>query len=419
MEVLVDILKRVPAKSVCCIRCVSKTLLSIVDSPSFVTLHTRFLLSPDSHVPPAPPQLILRCLRSHCGTTSNEIMTLHSLDYDHANAQGAKLNVSEVLNTSKPAPYILHFVFCNLFCIKNRCDDALGFLINPLRGEVLRLPPSHGIAQLYGTNSRVYFDRSGMGFDSITNTYKILRVSEILIDSSCLDTSERCLVSQVLVLGTSLWRQVPSTPPFRNLDCAKSVCAYGDMHWLVNGYTREGIQGEIHILSFDFKKEEFFWTPNPYMLPGSTFQLHLITFKGSMAIVDTSSGMNIEIWVMKDYNKKQWMLDYSISIQMLELDPQFNFVFAVCGEWEHGIVFIDQPGAITLFLDLRRHVTKNLFKCPIQGWDLVCRRIMSLNGSLISLKSYASLVEAEEPATYGNWTGGEASGKNFFYLIMH
>lgn len=122
---------------------------------------------------------------------------------------------------------------------------------------------------------------------------------------------------------------------------------------------------------------------------------------------------------MKDYNKKQWMLDYSISIQMLELDPQFNFVFAVCGEWEHGIVFIDQPGAITLFLDLRRHVTKNLFKCPIQGWDLVCRRIMSLNGSLISLKSYANLVEAEEPATYGNWTGGEASGKNFFYLLMH
>ncbi|KAL6221434.1 hypothetical protein ACLB2K_009185 [Fragaria x ananassa] len=33
MELLVDILKRVSAESVCRIRCVSKMLLSIVDSP--------------------------------------------------------------------------------------------------------------------------------------------------------------------------------------------------------------------------------------------------------------------------------------------------------------------------------------------------------------------------------------------------
>ncbi|KAK9947307.1 hypothetical protein M0R45_002938 [Rubus argutus] len=55
MEILVGILTRVPTKSVCCIRCVSKTLLSIVDSPSFVTLHTRFLLSPDSPPRGSPP----------------------------------------------------------------------------------------------------------------------------------------------------------------------------------------------------------------------------------------------------------------------------------------------------------------------------------------------------------------------------
>ncbi|XP_062010484.1 F-box protein At5g65850-like [Rosa rugosa] len=414
MEILFDILKRVPAKSVCHIRCVCKILLSIVDSPSFVTLHSHFLLNPDSHVPPAPPQLILRYLQPlYCCPTSNQIPTLHSLHYDHSNAQGAQLNARDILQSSNPSKYSLYFVFCNLFCIKNRRDHALSFLINPLQGEVLRLPPSQKVCGPYST---VDFVWTGMGFDSITNTYKILRVTEILI-SKYPTTVEVCFVSQVLVLGTSEWRQIPSTPPVQGLlHCSQNICAYGDTHWFVN-YTREGIQGKIHILSFDFKKEEFFWIPNPYILPDPTWQLHLINFRGSMAIVDASSGMNIEIWVMKDYNKKQWMLDYSINIHMLELDPQFEFIGAVCCEWEHGILFIDEPATITLFLDLRQPVvTRNLFKRPNKDCDLVSERIMSLNGSLFSLKNYANLVQAEEPATYSNWTEGEASGNNFFYL---
>lgn len=86
-------------------------------------------------------------------------------------------------------------------------------------------------------------------------------------------------------------------------------------------------------------------------------------------------------------------------------------------EWEHGILFIDKPAATTLFLDLRPPVvTKYLFKCPIEGWDLQCKRLMSLNGSLISLKSCANLVETEEPASYGNWTRGEASRIFFFFI---
>ncbi|XP_040369683.1 uncharacterized protein LOC121051415 [Rosa chinensis] len=130
--------------------------------------------------------------------------------------------------------------------------------------------------------------------------------------------------------------------------------------------------GTTRILSFDFKKEEFFWTPNPYIFPYPTWKLHLINFRGSMAIVDASSGMNIEIWVMKDYNKKQWILDYSINIHMLELDPEFDFIWAVCCEWEHGILFIDEPATITLFLDLRQPVvTRNLFKRPNKECDLV------------------------------------------------
>ncbi|KAL6177589.1 hypothetical protein ACLB2K_049115 [Fragaria x ananassa] len=136
-----------------------------------------------------------------------------------------------------------------------------------------------------------------------------------------------------------------------------------------------------------------------------------------MAVVDTTSGTNISKWVMKDYSKKQWKLDYSININKLELDSEFKFLRAVCCEWEHGILFIDQPATITLCLDLRGPaVTKSLLRCPTEGCDWEERQIRILDGSLMCLKSYANLVEAEELATYSSWSEGEASGKNFFYL---
>ncbi|KAL6221423.1 hypothetical protein ACLB2K_009174 [Fragaria x ananassa] len=420
MELVVEILKRVPAKSVCHIRCVSKMLLSIVDSPSFVRLHSTFLLDSDSHLPPAPPQFILHfCLTDRYPSKPSLLLSFHSLHYDPSSAQGAQqLNPRLILQSSNPTYYSLEFVFCNLFCIEYWKDHAPSFLINPLRGEVLRLPPNHSIAQqIGGPNSKAMYISTCMGFDSITNTYKILRVTDILIP--------KFSVAQVLVLGTSEWRQVTS-PPAKALFRFQNICAHGDTHWLLYPYTREGIQVQVHILSFDFKKEEFFWVPIPYRLPDTCCQLHLINFRGSMAIVvDTTSGTNIEIWVMKNYIKKQWMLDYSINIQVLELDlyPRFEYLkairYAICCEWEHGILFLlddDESTTLTLFLDLRGPVvTKNLVKCPIEG-KLFFRRIMSLNGGLISLKSYADFEEAEEPATYSDWSEGVASGKNFFYL---
>ena len=68
----VEILKRVPAKSVCRSGRVCKMLLSIVDSPSFVTLHSNFVFDPDSHLLPAPPQFILHYhLSRYWCSTSN------------------------------------------------------------------------------------------------------------------------------------------------------------------------------------------------------------------------------------------------------------------------------------------------------------------------------------------------------------
>lgn len=94
-----------------------------------------------------------------------------------------------------------------------------------------------------------------MGFDNITNTYKIVHISMILSKEPY---STLGMLAHVLVLGTSSWREISSVPPCL-LNRAYNICAYGDMHWLV----KAGGAIKSHIISFDFKNEEFCWTPTP------------------------------------------------------------------------------------------------------------------------------------------------------------
>lgn len=161
------------------------------------------------------------------------------------------------------------------------------------------------------------------------------------------------MVAEVLVLGTSLWREVPYVLPYWNLHCMNNVCAHGDMHWLCSGFKGKGVEeicdinpkeGICILVSFDFTKEEFNLTPLP-ILQSSDMCSHLITLRGSIALVDTTSSKKMDIWVMKDYNRKQWTLDYTINT----LESGLPFVHYVVCEWEHGIYFTQESNDASLF----------------------------------------------------------------------
>ena len=145
------------------------------------------------------------------------------------------------------------------------------------------------------------------------------------------------------------------------------------------------------MVTFDSSREEFYLTSTPvrsdrYQSMQST---HLITLGKSIAIVDTFSRKKMEIWVMKDYSKKEWNLEHII---MLRLDDHFRFVRANCCGTESGIYFLDDNAEVLLFVDLRPS-SMTCVSFPVSnkkhGWG----RIFSLKRSLISLKKFGNLVE--------------------------
>ncbi|CAN6555886.1 unnamed protein product [Malus baccata var. baccata] len=386
-EILYDILLRLPISSIFCLRCVSKTSKNRVDCPN-VTL----------------------------------TISKHAI-------------VSEIRSTSLNVNYSLSFVFYNLFFFVDfshrypeckRMNRSPCFLFNPLKGEVLPLPTTDIVIP---ERPRTFFhfkEWFAMGFDDATNTYKIVRVFQHLYS---LTFKVR---AQVYVLGTSSWREIPSIPPCRLGKTNHAAFANGDQHWLV--CLPDGpihiYGGKFGICSFDFKKEEFYWTLTPpehmqkYVWPiGVPDHLYLLTLKGCLAIVDTSSNDYIEIWVLHD-SDKEWKLEWKIDAPLLGR----KLINVSCCEWEHGIFFNRQECyryfGLTVFLNFRSGTVNCVKSCPPETIDEVTS-IVSVTGTLISLKNYGHLVEPE-PTTgiirslrhydSQSLSNAAASGKDFFYL---
>lgn len=79
-------------------------------------------------------------------------------------------------------------------------------MLNPQRGEVIKLPISDGkVANHIG--EKIIAERYGVGFDNLTNTAKIVRVLKKGTQI------QHTMVAQVYALGATSWREIDSVPP--------------------------------------------------------------------------------------------------------------------------------------------------------------------------------------------------------------
>ncbi|KAB2595955.1 F-box protein [Pyrus ussuriensis x Pyrus communis] len=395
IEILINILLRLPVNSLRSIQSVSKAFLDMVDDLSFVTLHTHRLLSSSSgctsNVPRQVPRLML-LIESSKGKGN----ITHPLIYHGDNTTLRKIKHGNIFGVWSRLPYILSFAFCNLFLFRGKISSKayLPFLLDPLKGEVLMLPAANN------TGLSCQCDSYGMGFDSLTNNFKVVHISQHTNEKPAWNKMVKMVsVAEVLVLGTSSWREIYSVLPPCLRFSNEIASAYGDTHWLVlrpNEYSTVQAESNLpSILSFDFKKEEFYWTPHPTLEKKSGTSLalfHLLNLRGSLALVDGSSDIHMEIWELKNYDKKEWVLSYKIDMK----HPFRNLHVSACGEWEHGIFFqdtcYDHTNRSIFFLDLTC-ISMNLAK--LEG-SKYYKRIFTCTESLMSLRNYGDLVEAKQ-----------------------
>ncbi|XP_059659995.1 F-box protein At3g07870-like [Cornus florida] len=181
-----------------------------------------------------------------------------------------------------------------IICIFDRERDHI-YVTNPMLGEYF------GVPELLSRSGSKYAFGFGCYIDN--NAYKILRIKKQRMNS----------VAEVYSLGSDHWKNVGNAP--FPLDRHKRLGAVvnGMMHWIVDD---DGIPE--FICSFHVKDETFNSVPPPKALKQSSRKTMIVeSIQNTLYLVFVSNSY-LQIYCMKEYgNGESWTQSYKISKKII------------------------------------------------------------------------------------------------------
>ncbi|KAG8385826.1 hypothetical protein BUALT_Bualt03G0085600 [Buddleja alternifolia] len=288
-ELIEDILRRLPVKTLKRFRAVSKTWCFLIDSERFIKLHFRHSLITNSH-----RNLILGGL------------ALYAVDLD-------SLDKAHVI---KPP-----FYYKSVDSISNSCNGIVLVMSEPpvlwnpfsrsykvLPNTCVESPPAADLEESY---SRTTY---GFGYDSRNDDYKVVKVVEYRNTETHIWLSSE---AKIYGLKSNSWRTIKSFPyslPF--LRGHWRVLVNGALHTLAGGSP-----GDVHgarIMGFSVESEEHYEVKMPYGIQIWKVDLSLDVIEGRLAMI-CATRSRVVMWVMKEYGvKESWMKLLTIAPPAIE-----------------------------------------------------------------------------------------------------
>ncbi|XP_060191488.1 F-box protein CPR1-like [Lycium barbarum] len=311
-DVMIDILKRLPAKSLIRFKCVSKIWYSLINTPDFIYIHYNY----DS---PSHQFIFLkRYLKIEESTESIYYNGKHMLSF-HSNDESFK-------SIAPSIEYLDNYIGVN---IAGPCNGIVCIasyrgivLFNPTLREFWELPPSILPTHTNSSPSKdliYWMDMTmGIGFDTDTNDYKVVRILYPADEYEFEDYDNHDeYVSKVEVysLSTNCWRKLEDLECIiESLRCCH-VLFNRAYHW--NAYLKSA--GSC-IISFNFSTESFQKHPYPEGA-ANTRRASLFVLNQTLAMICFSEDyppdvlvlQSIDIWVMKKYCvRESWIKEFTI-----------------------------------------------------------------------------------------------------------
>ncbi|XP_028060525.1 F-box protein At3g07870-like [Camellia sinensis] len=296
-QIILEILSRLPIKTLFLCQLVSKHWLSLISDPHFANLH----------LSRSPVSLLLKPFYPRRESRQLRLVDLQIAHSTHPRDAQLKfipkfnyplLKEDEIVNS------------CNgLLCLSDFTDDSDPiFICNPILGEYITLPILHHRGNYDAT-------MTAFGFSLKTNQYKVVRffLQEVVyIDYNTQMGSyrEEAEAEIYTIGGEGLWRNMGKVP-YHLTNHSFNSFVNGAIHWLNFNHDSPGF-----IRCFDFGTEEFRVVPQPL-----EFGLHR-EFRGhkcvgvlqdSLSICEFSIHCGIDIWMMKEYgNEESWSKEFVI-----------------------------------------------------------------------------------------------------------
>jgi len=273
-DLVAEILCRLPVKLLLQLRCLCKSFDSLISDPKFAkkhlcmsTPHYNLMVSSTNNL-----RQFLLFVSPILSVFSTNSVTQRQLSYPNSllKEYGAPLDVCS----------------CDgIICFT--INDSSALLWNPSINKFNMLPP------LEITQKRRPFSKYSFGYDPFTNDYKVFVVS------FCINKNK----VSVHTLGTSYWRRIEDFP------CCSSVCGSGIfIGGTINWLTFDNLK--YVIVSLDLKSGSYQKLLQP---DDSVKNLKTLGVLRDYLCIFASSEMCLDIWIMKEYGKKEsWTKFYSV-----------------------------------------------------------------------------------------------------------
>ncbi|MFS8009284.1 putative F-box domain, leucine-rich repeat domain superfamily, F-box-like domain superfamily [Helianthus anomalus] len=279
-EIILNIMSRMPVKSLARFRCVSKLWCEYIDDQ-----HLKIIRGQQY-----PEETAIMIARTN--VSDHPLISLYAIESKKSMVLMKKIPSLEFKSTKISSEYNVPYILgsCNGLVylslsvkgywswIVHTCDIRV---VDPLRKEYYELPPmNHPLDQ----KGIAFY---GLGFDDSTNTFKMVFFTIVN------EREEAC--AMVHVFGTRSWQQISqislnlmifTRPP----NFPKAVFACGCLHWL-DGYGK--------IISLDMRTEEFglIDLPNVQRHGAEHVRSGLVDLHGEVGYVYCRFLSSLEVWV--------------------------------------------------------------------------------------------------------------------------
>ncbi|KAJ6689460.1 hypothetical protein OIU85_005826 [Salix viminalis] len=332
-DVILDILSRLPAKSVVRFRRVSRAWCSFIHDPFFASLHHARSITRDKG-----NALLLSYPDPSSSSTSFSFFErkqgFRNLQISHVDQQYACL--SEIIR--------------GILCIHDRRSHRVD-ICNITTQETITLPRSTNIPIRPGAGvdfDIVYEPRYSFGFNSSTGDYKVLNICSItgyklqvnpINGLFTREVSRKTVEFEIFTIGcdrgAGSWRKIdPGYPYDQELYglTSESVCADGVIHW------RHRLFDQEILLAFDLQQEKF----QIIKVPKEALRFQLMKqVKGCLVLMGhVTSGYNrnkIDLWILEDRRDQVWMKE-------TVLFPSYSSCLWPVGSFKTGLILLAQHG---------------------------------------------------------------------------
>ncbi|CAA7047380.1 unnamed protein product [Microthlaspi erraticum] len=268
MDLITEILTKLPPISVCKLIFVSKLWLSTIQGKFFTDLYlTRSLTRPLLIF-----QFYCPAKRHFCSSSPENLSHDHSI-------------TPKTIPGLQISPPVRGLICC-------RDNDAKLFIVgNPSTGQFLTLPRVEAWMKT----------ASFFGYDPVNDLYKVFNMTLVKDKQGCFLSSEH----QVYTLGAqNTWRMIECKCPHYPLTqgiCNNGVVYYGA--WSGCSGSQDKRSGVV--VSLDMRSEEFstMTLPEGVIITG---QPNLVSYNGAIAFVNQSPNGRFDLWVLMDASKQEW-----------------------------------------------------------------------------------------------------------------